>query len=75
MTDEEHTLRLVRAQISSLSSDDQTRVESFAKVIRSLIALDGDAGHCCAAMALVGAELAIGNTQEDVSITPGTTRS
>lgn len=57
MTDEEHTLRMVKTQISMLPEDDQRKIESIANVYRSILQMSPD--HGPAAVALVGAELAV----------------
>jgi len=57
MTDEEHTLRMVKTQISMLPEDDQRKIDLVANVFRSLLQMSPD--HGPAAVALVGAELAV----------------
>jgi len=56
MTDEEHTLRMVKTQISMLPEDDQRKIEAVANVFRSVLQVSPD--HGPAAIALIGAELA-----------------
>lgn len=57
MTDEEHTLRLVKTQISMLPVDDQLKIETVANIFRGMLQIVPD--HGPAAVALIGAELAV----------------
>ena len=57
MTDEEHTLRLVKAQIATLPQEDQSKINHICAVFRGILEMDLDHGR--AAIALIGAELAV----------------
>jgi translation initiation factor 1 (eIF-1/SUI1) len=56
MTDEEHTLLMIRGTIAGMSEDDQIRIKAIASTLRNVLATGGN--HAQMAFALVGAEQA-----------------